>query len=32
MFEIAFDAWYKSVDIHILESQGANVRESGKVA
>ena len=32
MFEIAFDARYKVVDVQVPESQGVDVCEGGKVA
>ena len=31
MSEVAFDTWYKSVDLEVLELQSVNVRETGKV-
>ena len=30
--EVAFNAWYKAVDLHDLEIQSVKVGESGKVA
>jgi len=31
VFEIAFNAWYKAVDLHVFNIQSVNVREGGKV-